>query len=60
VTKYKAGDAVFAFFNLKGEGGYAEFVAAKENELAAKPEGVSFTSLTTRNPQNSKRTAFAA
>src|SRR4029453_18209040 len=26
VTKYKAGDPVFAFFTLKGEGGYAEFV----------------------------------
>ena len=32
VTKYKAGDPVFAFFTLKGEGGYAEFVAAKEDE----------------------------
>jgi len=42
VTKYKAGDPVFAFFTLKSEGGYAEFVAAKEGELAPKPGTVSF------------------
>jgi NADPH:quinone reductase-like Zn-dependent oxidoreductase len=42
VTKYKAGDPVFAFFTLKDEGGYAEFVTAKEDELAPKPSSVSF------------------
>lgn len=42
VTKYKAGDPVFAFFTLKGEGGYAEFVAAKEDEVAPKPGTVTF------------------
>jgi NADPH:quinone reductase-like Zn-dependent oxidoreductase len=42
VTKYKAGDPVFAFFTLKDEGGYAEFVRAKEDELALKPGTVSF------------------
>jgi NADPH:quinone reductase and related Zn-dependent oxidoreductases len=42
VTKYKAGDPVFAFFTVKGEGGYAEFVTAKEDELASKPNTVSF------------------
>jgi NADPH:quinone reductase-like Zn-dependent oxidoreductase len=42
VTKYKAGDPVFAFFTLKGEGGYGEFVTAKEDELARKPTTVSF------------------
>ena len=42
VTKYKAGDPVFAFFTLKGEGGYAEFVTAKDDELAPKPSAVSF------------------
>jgi NADPH:quinone reductase-like Zn-dependent oxidoreductase len=42
VTKYKTGDPVFAFFTLKGEGGYAEFVTAKEDELAPKPSTVSF------------------
>jgi NADPH:quinone reductase-like Zn-dependent oxidoreductase len=42
MTKYKAGDPVFAFFTLKDEGGYAEFVTAKEDELAPKPSTVSF------------------
>ena len=42
VTKYKAGDPIFAFFTLKGEGGYAEFVTAKEDEVAPKPRLVSF------------------
>ena len=42
VTKYKAGDPVFAFFTLKDEGGYAEFVTAKEDELAPKPGTISF------------------
>src|SRR5215470_9223843 len=42
VTKYKAGDPVFAFFTVKDEGGYAEFVTAKEDELAPKPGTVSF------------------
>ena len=42
VTKYKAGDPAFAFFTLKDEGGYAEFVTANENELALKPDTVSF------------------
>ena len=42
VTTYKAGDSVFAFLTLKGEGGYAEFVRAKEDELALKPSTVSF------------------
>jgi NADPH:quinone reductase-like Zn-dependent oxidoreductase len=42
VTKYKVGDPVFAFFTLKGEGGYAEFVTAKEEQVAPKPSAVSF------------------
>src|SRR5947207_2582923 len=42
VIKYKAGDPVFAFFTLKDEGGYAEFVTAKEDELAPKPSTISF------------------
>jgi NADPH:quinone reductase-like Zn-dependent oxidoreductase len=42
VTKYKVGDPVFAFFTLKDEGGYAEFVTANEDELAPKPNTVSF------------------
>jgi len=43
VTKFKKGDPVFAFFTLMGEGGYAEFVAAKpDSEVAAKPSSVTF------------------
>ena len=42
VTKYKVGDPVFAFFTLKDEGGYAEFVTAKEDEIASKPRTISF------------------
>src|SRR5256714_2139045 len=42
VAKYKAGDPVFAFFTLKDEGGYAEFVTAKQDEVAPKPGTVSF------------------
>ena len=42
MTKYKVGDPVFAFFTLKDEGGYAEFVTAKDDELAPKPSAVSF------------------
>jgi NADPH:quinone reductase-like Zn-dependent oxidoreductase len=42
VTKCKVGDPVFAFFTLKGEGGYAEFVTAKEGQIAPKPNTVSF------------------
>ena len=34
VTKFKTGDSVYAFFTLAKEGGYAQFVIAKENELA--------------------------
>jgi NADPH:quinone reductase-like Zn-dependent oxidoreductase len=42
VTKFKKGDPVFGFFTLAGEGGYAEFVVAKEDEAAAKPKTVSY------------------
>jgi NADPH:quinone reductase-like Zn-dependent oxidoreductase len=42
ITKFRRGDLVFTFFTLVSEGGYAEFVAAKENEVAVKPEMVSF------------------
>src|SRR5262249_48351809 len=42
VTKFKARDPVFAFFSLKDEGGYAEFVTAREDQLALKPGMISF------------------
>ena len=42
VTNFKKGDPIFAFFTLKDEGGYAEFVLAKQNEIAAKPKTVDY------------------
>jgi NADPH:quinone reductase-like Zn-dependent oxidoreductase len=42
VTKFKTGDPVFAFFTLASQGGYAEFVVAKESEAALKPKQVTF------------------
>jgi NADPH:quinone reductase-like Zn-dependent oxidoreductase len=42
ITKLKAGDPVYAFFTLQGEGGYAEFVLAKENEVSQKPGAISY------------------
>src|SRR6476469_122375 len=43
ITKFKEGDPVYAFFTLASEGGYAEFVTAKENEVASKPKAVTYT-----------------
>jgi NADPH:quinone reductase-like Zn-dependent oxidoreductase len=42
ITKFKPGDAVYAFFTLANEGGYAEFAIAKENETALKPKALSY------------------
>ncbi len=42
ITKVRAGDPVYAFFTLAGEGGYAEFVVAKESEVALKPKAVTY------------------
>jgi NADPH:quinone reductase-like Zn-dependent oxidoreductase len=42
VTRFKAGDPVFAFFTLASEGGYAEFAIAKESEAAFKPKQVTY------------------
>jgi NADPH:quinone reductase-like Zn-dependent oxidoreductase len=42
IDKFKVGDPVIAFFTLAGEGGYAQFVAATENEIARKPSAISF------------------
>lgn len=41
-TKFKVGDPVYAFFTLASEGGYAEYVIAKESEAALKPKTVSY------------------
>ena len=42
IDNFKAGDPVCAFFTLAGEGGYAEFVAAKQNEVVRKPGSITF------------------
>jgi NADPH:quinone reductase-like Zn-dependent oxidoreductase len=41
VTKFKPGDAVFAFIALDRGGGYAEYTIVKESEAAMKPAKVS-------------------
>jgi NADPH:quinone reductase-like Zn-dependent oxidoreductase len=42
VSKFKAGDAVFAMMDLRrGGGGYAEYAIVKENEAAPKPAKIS-------------------
>ena len=42
ITKFKKGDAVYAFFTLESEGGYAEYVIAKESETALKPKAITY------------------
>ncbi|MCE7054187.1 NADP-dependent oxidoreductase [Algoriphagus sp. AGSA1] len=43
VSKFKIGDEVFGMVNFPGHGkAYAEYVVASENQLALKPENVSF------------------
>jgi NADPH:quinone reductase-like Zn-dependent oxidoreductase len=41
VTKFKAGDAVYAFMDLNRGGAYAEYAIVKESEAAMKPAKVS-------------------
>lgn len=41
-TKFKKGDAVFAFLPLMKGGGYAEFIAVDESIAVAKPKSLSF------------------
>jgi NADPH:quinone reductase-like Zn-dependent oxidoreductase len=42
VTKFKAGDPIFAYLSLKEAGGYAEYALATEVEAAPKPKSISF------------------
>lgn len=42
VTKFKVGDAVYAFLSLKNGGGYAEYAVATEEEARLKAAGISF------------------
>src|SRR6476661_3572198 len=43
ITKFKPGDQVYAYLELKDGGGYAEYAAATEVEAAAKPKSINFT-----------------
>ena len=42
MSRFKAGDPVYAFFTLASEGGYGEFVLAKEEEVAPKPKALTY------------------
>src|SRR5438128_4426042 len=42
VTKFIAGDAVYAYLPIMRGGGYAEFAIAKEGEMALKPKNIDF------------------
>jgi NADPH:quinone reductase-like Zn-dependent oxidoreductase len=43
ITKFKAGDPVYGYLDLKDGGGYAEYAVATEVEAAPKPKAISFT-----------------
>jgi NADPH:quinone reductase-like Zn-dependent oxidoreductase len=42
ITKFKAGDSVYAYIGLKDGGGYAEFALATEDEASPKPKSLTF------------------
>jgi NADPH:quinone reductase-like Zn-dependent oxidoreductase len=42
VTRFKKGDAVYAYLSLEEQGGYAEFVVTKEDHAALKPKSIDF------------------
>jgi NADPH:quinone reductase-like Zn-dependent oxidoreductase len=42
ITKFKAGDPVYAYLSLKDGGGHAEYAVATEVEAAPKPKSISF------------------
>jgi NADPH:quinone reductase-like Zn-dependent oxidoreductase len=42
VTKFKVGDAIYAFITILKGGGYAEYAVAKEGDAALKPSTISF------------------
>jgi NADPH:quinone reductase-like Zn-dependent oxidoreductase len=42
ITKFKAGDPVYAYIGLKEGGGYAEYAVATEKEAAPKPKSLTF------------------
>jgi NADPH:quinone reductase-like Zn-dependent oxidoreductase len=47
VTKFKVDDAAYGYTNLAREGAYAEYIIAKESEIAAKPAALDFASAAT-------------
>ena len=42
VTKFKAGDPVFAYVSLDNSGGYAQYALVKESEAAPKPKSLTY------------------
>ena len=40
ITKFKKGDSVFAYTELKDGGGYAEYIVATEREASPKPQSL--------------------
>lgn len=42
ITKFKPGDAVYAYLPVSRGGGYAEFAIAKESEMSSKPRNIDF------------------
>jgi NADPH:quinone reductase-like Zn-dependent oxidoreductase len=42
ITKFKVGDAVYAYLPIARGGGYAEFAIAKEGEMSLKPKNIDF------------------
>ena len=42
VTKFKAGDPVFAYVSLDNSGGYAQYALVKEGEAALKPKSLTY------------------
>jgi NADPH:quinone reductase-like Zn-dependent oxidoreductase len=42
ITKFKAGDPVFAYVSLDNSGGYAQYALVKETEAAPKPKSLTY------------------
>jgi NADPH:quinone reductase-like Zn-dependent oxidoreductase len=42
ITKFKAGDAVFAYVSLDDSGGYAQYALVTEREAASKPKSLTY------------------
>jgi NADPH:quinone reductase-like Zn-dependent oxidoreductase len=42
ITKFKAGDPVYAYLSLRRGGGYAEYAVATEKEAALKPKSITY------------------